>query len=129
AGQKVALFDRGRVIISSLEENADSAQSIHWQRCMGVKDYSSSYGKEGDVLSVGMGPAGQEVFAFKDEAVMFVELAYDYQPLVSSRFVGNPTIVAISSFTVRADRDLSEIYQRDTGSPDPVAECTTFAGI
>ncbi len=125
-GQALNVFDNGRVIISSLEVDADGDQYIHWQRCMGMKSWNSSYGDEDDRLANGMGPAGEEVIAFEDEAVMFVELAYDYQPLISARFVGAPTIKAISSFTVRADRDLSQIYQRDPGAPDPVADCTKF---
>jgi hypothetical protein len=76
-----------------------------------------------------MGPAGREVIAFENEAVMFVELAYDYQPLVSARFVGTPEIRSVASFTVRSDRDLSGIFQRDTNAPDPVSNCNTFDSV
>ncbi len=58
---------------------------------------------------------------------MFVELAYDYQPLISARFVGSPVIKTVASFTVRSDRDLSGIFQRDATNPDPVADCSTFS--
>ena len=126
SGRSVGLFDNGRVMISSLEVDEDDEQFISWQRCMGTKPSTSSYGVEDDRLAEGMGPDGYEVIAFPGEAVMFVEVSYDYQPLVSARFVGKPTINAISSFTVRADRDLTQIYQRDTGSPDPVSDCSTF---
>ena len=91
---------------------------------MGVKDWNSHYGFADERLPEGMGPVGRKVSAFKDEAVIFVELAYDYQPLISSRFVGTPQITTIASFMVRSDRDLSGIYQRDSDSPDPVAECS-----
>jgi len=73
-----------------------------------------------------MGPTGREVFAFDEEAVMFVEIAYDYQPLISSKFVGTPEINSIASFTVRSARDLGGIYQRDPSSPDPIADCDNF---
>ena len=33
-----------------------------------------------------MGPAGEEVYAFEDGAVMFVEIAYDYQLLIGQPF-------------------------------------------
>ena len=125
-GTSMDLFNNGRVIISSLEVNEDDQQYIHWQRCMGAKVWASSYGDQNDVLATGMGPAGEEVISFEGEAVMFVELAYEYQPIVSARFVGEPTVKAISSFTVRADRDLSQIYQRNDDAPDPVADCTKF---
>ena len=33
-----------------------------------------------------------DTIAFDDEAVMFVEISYDYQPIVSAKFVGSPVI-------------------------------------
>jgi len=130
-GEAFSLYDHGRVIVSSLEvvPGTKTQQYIHWQRCMGMKQWKSSYGEEGDGLSgslPGMGPPGEEVYAFEGEAVIFVEVAYDYQPLISARFVGTPVVNAISSFTVRSDRDLNEIYQRNPGAPDPVADCVKF---
>ena len=122
-GTAIGFFDNGRAIVSSLQVDPDDDQYIHWQRCMGSKAWNSTYGVTDDRLAIGMGPAGREVIAFADEAVMFVELAYDYQPLVSERFVGTPEIRSIASFTVRADRDLTQIYQRDPSAPDYVADC------
>jgi hypothetical protein len=128
-GAQLGLFDNGRAILSSLEVipgSDDDEQYIHWQRCVGKKRWNSTYGDQGDRFAEGIGPPGEEVYAFPGEAVMFVEVAYDYQPLISERFVGNPTIRAIASFTVRTKRDLSRIYQRDSGKPDPVARCPRF---
>lgn len=131
-GGNIDLFDHGRVILSSLEVVPGSdpeKQYIHWQRCMGLKHYSSSYGHTGDGLTTdiaGMGPPGQEVVAFDGESVMFVELAYDYQPLVSSIFTHAGTLKATAAFNVRNDRDLSQIYQRDPNNPDSVADCNTY---
>ena len=125
-GNGMGLFDHGRVIISSLEVDDDDEQYIHWQRCMGSKNWTSHYGDEDDRLADGMGPPGYEVIALPDEAVMFVEVAYDYQPLISEHFIAESTITAISSFTVRADRDLTKIYQRDPNLPDPVADCGSY---
>ncbi len=124
-GKGLDFFEHGRAIISSLEVDADDNQYIHWQRCMGLKDWASTYGNVDDRLASGMGPAGREVIAFNDEAVMFVELAYDYNPLISAKFVGEPVIESIASFTVRSDRDLTGIFQRDVSNPDPVADCAT----
>jgi hypothetical protein len=122
-------FDRGRAIISSLEVNEAGNQYIHWQRCKGAKAWTSTYGNAGDgsVTSLsGIGPAGNQVTAPAGGAVIFVELAYDYQPLVSARFVSSEPIKAIAAFIVRDSRDLSQIYQRIPASPDPVAGCSTF---
>lgn len=130
-GGRLEFFEHGRAIISSLEvvPETEDQQYIHWQRCMGAKTWDSSYGHEGDGLGgslSGMGPPDTQVRAFDGEAVMFVEVSYDYQPLVSSRFVGKPAINAIASFTVRDSRDLSQIYQRDVSRPDGIARCSTF---
>ena len=75
-----------------------------------------------------MGPAGQEVWAFEDEAVIFVEISYDYKSLVGETFGFSDEVSATASFTVRDDRDLTQIYQRDPADPDPVAGCGTYEG-
>lgn len=124
AGVRTRLFSRGRIIISSLQVNSSGRQYIHWQRCLGTKRVTSSYGVQGDVRAVGMGPVGSEVFAFEKEAVMFVELQYDYEPLISAAFLGEPKISSIASFTVRASRDLTQLYQTDPASP--VMTCNRY---
>jgi hypothetical protein len=73
-----------------------------------------------------MGPPGEEIFALDDEAVMFVEIYYDYQPIVTDVFIQNKEIYVTTAFNVRADRDLNGIFQVDPASPDPVADCATF---
>ncbi len=132
-GGRIDLFEHGRVIISSLEvvPDTDDQQYIHWQRCLGLKNHVSSYGLEGDGLNgglPGMGPAGEEVLAFPDEAVIFVEVAYDYESAVGETFGFSDEVTATASFTVRDDRDLTKIYQRDPGDPDPVASCSKYTG-
>lgn len=126
------IYGQGRVIISSLQvEDGTENQYIKWQRCRGVMEAGSSYGDEGDGLDgsmTGMGPAGTEVMAQPGDAVIFVELIYNYRPMVSARFVGNREIRAIASFTVRDKRDITQIYQRDPDSPDQVQTCNTFRG-
>lgn len=134
AGSQIDLYNRGRVIVSSLEVvpgSASKQQYIHWQRCMGAKDWDSSYGNEGDGLGdpnfAGMGPPGEEVTAYdEDDAVIFVEIAYDYQPLFGDVFVRDTLINVHGAFSVRDSRDLTQIYQRKPSSPDPVASCNRF---
>ena len=123
------LFTHGRVIISSLEvQPSDGSQYIHWQRCRGALQVGSSYGSEGETLANGMGPPGEEIIAQDRGAVMFVEVQYTYQPLISERFIKRETLKSIATFTVRDDRDLSQIYQQDPSDPDPVQSCTNFNG-
>lgn len=128
---KLDLFRNGRVIISSLEvrpAGSDGSQYIHWQRCRGALEVGSSYGTEGQTLPNGMGPAGEEVIAPDGGAVIFVELHYTYQPLVSGRFIGSETIKSIATFIVRDKRDLTQIYQQDPTEPAPVQRCGSYSG-
>ena len=134
AGESIDLYHHGRVIVSSLEVVPGTAdqQYIHWQRCKGTKAHPSSYGKQGDGISStlpGMGPPGEEVMAQRGEAVIFVEVSYDYQPLVPGFFQTSRVISSTSAYTVRDSRDLTQIYQRDAGSPDPVSGCLTYTGF
>jgi hypothetical protein len=86
------------------------------------------YGDENAILPSGIGPLGQEVIPETGGAVIFVEVAYDYQPLVSSRFFGPTTIKAISSFIVRENIDLGGLQQRKTSAPDTPADCNVYDG-
>lgn len=131
AGRFVDIFENGRIIISSLEKHSDGDQYIHWQRCKGKKSHVSSYGTAGENSPSrpvnGMGPSGARVVAPANQAVIFVEISYDYKPLISSSFTNTRTITTRSAFNVRDRRDLTQIYDR-TGS-DPVADCDTYDGI
>ena len=125
-GKGMPLYERGRVIVSSLEVNDNGQQYIHWQRCAGKQNIASSYGVAGDVLPNGIGPSGREVSAMPGEAVIFVQLSYQYQPLISADLVSDSNINSVSSFMVRSSRDLSQIYQINPSKPDPVRSCNTF---
>lgn len=128
-GEGIRLSERGRVVLSSLERDGVSGrQYIHWQRCRGLKNATSTYGEEGDVLPDGIGPDGLEVTAEPGDAVIFVQINYTYQPLISAQFMGNLDIHSIASFTVRDDRDLTQIYQRDPADPDTIQRCSAFTG-
>lgn len=127
-GAKLNLAANSRIILSSLQRNPSGGQMIGWQRCFGAKPYASSYGVQGDgavgVGIGGMGPAGAQVKAPTNGAVMFVEIAYTYKPIVPLAFFSgtNNNIVEIASFTVREDRDLSRVYNPSPAAP--VSSCT-----
>lgn len=112
-GGKLDLFANGRVILSSLEPmanpNSTDRYKIRWQRCRGAKTWPSSYGVQGATDLTGITPAGQAqpIKAPDDGAVMFVEIAYNYQPLISSVFVPHQQIVEIAAMTVRDNRDMA----------------------
>jgi hypothetical protein len=135
AGESIDLYEHGRVIVSSLERNDDDGQWIHWQRCMGKLDEESSDGPEGTGETgddfAGMGETGQELTAEDGQAVIYVELFYEYQPLMDNGFTEPflPTgpIRSTAAFNVRNTRDLTGIYQRTT--PSDVSSCDLFGEI
>jgi hypothetical protein len=96
-GESIGFAENGRIILSSLEQNAaKNGQWIRWQRCSGKKQVTSSYGLEGkgrlDSSLQAMGPADNPIAAAPGTAVMFVEVVYDYQPIVSNRLLGARTM-------------------------------------
>ena len=72
--------------------------------------------RPGDVIPMNM----------PEHATMFVEVQYDYQPIVTDAFITDTTIRTFSSFQVRGSRDLTEIYQRDDTAPDDIARCDIY---
>ena len=106
-----------RIFLSDLEPNSqtgtNAGQYIRWQRCWGNGSFTSSYGKAGDgtsdaSLKDGMGPgttATTKIASGSGTAVMFVEVAYTYQPLVSNSIFGTKVIRYTSAFNVRERTD------------------------
>ena len=120
------LRGRGRVILSSLERNAQGGQWIRWQRCFGMLAHPSSYGTQGTGATgtafPGMGRPGSRITAGAGQAVMFVEVAYTYRAVSPLSPFDGEKIVYTGSFGVREVRDLTQIYQ---GSPAaPVSSCS-----
>jgi len=111
---------KGTLILSSVEVNEDGGQWIHWQRCFGEGGYSSSYGKEGDGATgtalTGIGPSGRQVAAEDGFAIMFVEVVYNYEPVMFDRFIPAEPIRKVAAMFVRDDRDLTQLY-----NPSPAA--------
>lgn len=119
------LLANGRVILSSLETNSDGGQWIRWQRCYGDKTYASTHGTAGDGATgtnfAGMGSAGARITATPGDAVMFVEIAYDYQSFSPISVIDGETIIYTGSFNVRDSR-APGLYQ--TNPVSPVANCS-----
>ncbi|WP_375397898.1 TadE/TadG family type IV pilus assembly protein [uncultured Sphingomonas sp.] len=135
-GAPINLTTFGRVTVSSLEADSAGVQSIHWQRCIGVRSgagYDSSYGtttvtdgtdttpaNDGTLAPGGMGDAGNQVTAPPNSGVMFVEINYDYQPVIAKWLFGAQKIHYVASFIVRDRRDFSRIF-----NPSPTATRST----
>lgn len=107
------VLHNGRIILSSLEVDPASphGQYIHWQRCYGAYTHASSYGVEGNGKGnnsvTGMGPASGRITATATAPAMFVEIAYNYRPIITSRWLPSGPIKEIASMIVRDNRDTS----------------------
>lgn len=116
---------KGRIVLSSLEQNSDGGQWIHWQRCFGAAAYTSPHpagtGISGTAFP-GIGPTGSPLTASAGDAVMHVTVVYDYTPIVPVAFAGYTTrrFTATAAFNVRDDRDLTGIQ-----NPTPAATVAT----
>lgn len=131
-GSELGLYRNGRVIISSLEPmtnpNTSGRYRIRWQRCRGDKtNYTSTWGIAGHTSGtnmIGMGPTNRQVAAPEDGVTMFVEVQYEYQPLVKTSLSPSGKITEIASMMVRDRRDTvggtNGVYQV---SGVPVATC------
>ncbi len=105
---ELALFTHGRVIISSLEPDpANSGKNrIRWQRCRGAKTTQvSAYGNAGATNLNGMGKTGRLATAPTDGVTMYVEVYYEYQPLLKASFAPNTNFREEASMMVRDRRD------------------------
>jgi Flp pilus assembly protein TadG len=131
-GTTAPILTNGRIIVSSLQQNAAGRQTIAWQRCKGTKNVVSAYGAQGDTQPAspattgfqGMGTGSSRVQAEPSSAIIFVEVTYTYVPMVAASLLGPRTIRKEAAFYVRDDRDLSQIY-----NPNPtatVAACNVF---
>jgi len=125
-GENIGIFTQGRIIVSSLQRNADGGQWIKWQRCRGAKRYDSTYGTQGQGATgtgfPGMGVPGRYITAANGTAVMFVEVAYDFRSITPMNLFNNQQIVYTAAFNVRDNRDLNSLYAGGN-----VAACTTYS--
>jgi Flp pilus assembly protein TadG len=115
AGDSMPILTKGRIIVSSLQQNSSGKQTIAWQRCKGLKNVSSNYGVQGTTQPTsgfqGMGTGTSMVQAEPNSAIIFVEITYDYVPLVAASVLGPHKIRHEAAYYVRDDRDL-------TGGPE-----------
>lgn len=118
------ISQHGRIILSSIELNADGGQWIHWQRCAGGFPHVSEIGEAGDgetgtdYDSFG---EGDGVAASSENAIMMVELSYDYKMLIPVVDLDLGPITESVAFNIRDRRDLSQVYNPDNAS---VSQCS-----
>lgn len=110
-GKSIQLEQRGRIIISSVEDNGETGpnkgQTIRWQRCDGTKTAKApKYGRQGkgkndNSLKNGIGPPGRRIAASPGTAVMHAEVVYDYAPILFSGIIPAAEIRYEAAFNVR----------------------------
>lgn len=130
-GETLKIFDEGRLIVSSLQQNASGRQTIAWQRCKGLLNVVSAYGVQGATQPAsgtggfqGMGSGANQVRAEPNSAIIFAEVAYEYRALFSDWVIGPKLIRREAAFFVRDDRDLTRIYNDAPAAS--VSSCNKF---
>jgi len=121
------LLNRGRIIVSGLEQNASGGQWIRWQRCFGtqttyVSDYGVTNTGQTGTAFLGMGETGAKATAPDNaSAVMYAEVKYNYKPLIAFKYLpqAQSLIVARAAYLVRDRRDLTS-----GNDPKPVSGVT-----
>lgn len=130
-GQGIRFGDNARIILSSVEPNAaKNGMWIRWQRCFGKKAVTSAYGAQDkgktDASLPAIGPAGNQITSASGTAVMFVEVIYDYQPIVSNRFLGGRTLTYLSAFNVRQRND-QVIKNASNLGASAISSCSVYS--
>ncbi|AMK17768.1 MULTISPECIES: TadE/TadG family type IV pilus assembly protein [Sphingobium] len=115
------LGQKGKIVLSSLQRNADGGQMIKWQRCYGGDAYESAYGTEGTGATgtgfAGMGPEDHEITAAEGTAVMVVEIHYTYTRLMPIITLPLHDITEFSAYNVRDSRDITQVYNTENVTP------------
>ena len=88
-GNNIPILTNGRIVVSSLQQNASGRQTIAWQRCKGMRVVPVTYGVQGATQPAsgtsgfqGMGP-NAAVKAEANSAIIFAEVTYTYVPLIA----------------------------------------------
>jgi Flp pilus assembly protein TadG len=118
------LKSNGRVILSDVEPTASGASTykLGWQRCYGSKSYYVPVypPANADKSNLpGIGPAGRQTIAPDGGVAMFVEVYYEYKPLVKTSLSPSTTMVEIASMMVRDRRDTSDDSKNADGTTNP----------
>lgn len=131
-GNNIPILTNGRIVVTSLQQNASGKQTIAWQRCKGMRVVPVTYGVQGSTQPnsgtsgfQGMGP-NASVKAEANSAIIFAEVTYTYVPLIASSIMGPTTIKKEAAYYVRDDRDLTGGPENNgVYNPNPVATKST----
>lgn len=106
AGEGLDFETRGRVILSSIQENNDAdGQWIRWQRCFGDLAVNSAHGAQDKGKDDTSLPHVSGIAAQPGSGIMFAEVSYDYEPLFPNFFTNNRRLSHEVAFVVRQRTD------------------------
>lgn len=117
------IFDKGRVIVTSVEPmanpNTTGKYKMAWSRCKGLTSYTPRYKRAGMSNTTNQNGFGidEKVKAPDDGATMFIEVYYQYTPLVKTSLSPSTTMTEVASMMVRDRRDLTRIYNAEAVTP------------
>jgi Flp pilus assembly protein TadG len=133
SGSNINFATKGRIILTDLERHSGGTlQWVRWQRCDGALNYaantdrftaSTNPSSETKATLTQVGTGANVISAASGTAVMVVEVAYDYQPVIPNSFLQGRRITYVSAFNVRqrTDQTLRNINRITPKS------CNTFA--
>ena len=108
AGESIRFEQRGRVILSSVQNNAaGNGQWIRWQRCFGQLAQASAYGIQDKGKADTTLPAISGLTAQAGSAIMYAEVSFDYVPLIPSSIWAGKRLSHQIAFIVRQRTDFS----------------------
>lgn len=108
AGAAIDFKTKGRVILSSVQNNAASnGQWIRWQRCFGQLALVSQYGIQDKGKTDTTLPDIKGLTAQAGSAIMYVEVKYAYQPIFLDGLFANRNLTREAAFIVRQRTDFS----------------------
>lgn len=108
AGGDINFKTHGRVILSSVQNNsAGNGQWIRWQRCFGNLPVNSKYGTQGKGQSNNSLPTVNGLQAQSGSALMYAEVYYDYQPIITNSSFNPGRVTQEASYVVRQRTDFS----------------------
>lgn len=126
---KLNIFANGRIIIRSLQPAATSTKYVvKWDRCRGMKSYTATTYPSAGTTERNISGNPFRVTPPSNGAVMFVEITYNYQPIIGSKFINISEIKETAAMTVRDNRDYtggtSGIYNTEGVT---VSNCSTYS--
>ncbi|MEG8054395.1 hypothetical protein QP185_16295 [Sphingomonas aerolata] len=126
-GSTMGFAANGRIIVSSVQPVLD----LDRHGDQSEDPVATLFGRAGGgvvlwrcrrvVGCCGIGPSGRKIAAGPNDEVIFVEVVYAYQPLISNSFLGARTLRSITGMTVR-ERKVNDVQSTGTASP-----CTQFS--